>query len=111
MPDRCNGFTRPTNVTESRLTDRPVVITTSKPLSTSMSVSNGEEEVPTVVPTCEHSSTEHFPSCVQPSRVPNNQSFREPADQVTASLLSCSVLDSHCDASAMISDNIALRYA
>ncbi|PNF29865.1 hypothetical protein B7P43_G09538 [Cryptotermes secundus] len=110
-PDRCNGFTRPTNVTESRLTDQPVVITTSKPLSTSMSVSNGEDEVPTVVPACEHSSTEHFPSCVQPSRVPNNQSFQEPANQLAASLLSCSVLDSHCDASVMINDNIALRYA
>jgi hypothetical protein len=99
------------NITESRLTDHPVVITTSQPLSASMSISNGEEEVQTVVPTNEHSSTEHFPSCVQPSWVPNNQGSGDPADQLAASLLSCSVLDSHCDASAMISDNIALRYA
>lgn len=110
-PDRCNGFTGPANVTESHLTDHPVVITTSQPLSTSMSISNGEEEVQTVTPNSEHVSTEHFPSCVQPTCVPNNQSFGEPADQLAASLLSCSVLASHCDASAMISDNIALRYA
>jgi hypothetical protein len=81
-----------------------------------MSINNGDEEVQTVAPTSEHSPAEraqdpHFPSSVQPVSTPVNRSFGDPAEQVVASLSSCSVLDLHSDASAMINDNIALRYA
>jgi hypothetical protein len=115
MPGPCNGLARPTNVTETHLTDQPLA-TTSQPLSANISINNGDKDAQTGAPPSEHSPTEqtqrqHFPSFVQPVSLPINQGFGEPADQLVASLASCSILESHSDASAMINDNIALRYA
>jgi hypothetical protein len=116
VPVRCNGLARETNITESHPTYHPVVTTTSQPLSASMSMNNGDEEVQTVAPTSGCNPSEqmgplHFPSSVQPIPPAVNLSSGDPAEQLVASLSICTVSDSHSDASAMINDNIALRYA
>jgi hypothetical protein len=94
----------------------PVVITTAQPLSASMGINNGEEEIKTLVPTSKHSFTEakefrHTASSIQPTLASDNQNCGDTLEELAVPLSSCSVLDPQRDTSAMISDNIALRYA
>lgn len=115
-PDQCNGFTAPTNLAKPHPVHHPVVIPASQPLPADRTINNGEDKVRTVGPTSDHSPTEPkqlwlAPSCGQPTPAPNNQSFGGTAEHLELSLSSCSILDSQSDTSAMISDNIALRYA
>lgn len=115
-PDQCNGFTAPTNLAKPHPVHHPVVIPASQPLPADRTINNGEEKVRTVGPTSDHSPTEPkqlwlAPSCGQPTPAPNNQSFGGTVEHLELSLSSCSILDSQSDTSAMISDNIALRYA
>ncbi|XP_021936902.1 inhibitor of nuclear factor kappa-B kinase subunit alpha-like isoform X2 [Zootermopsis nevadensis] len=109
--DSCNGFTVPRDLTKSHAVYRPVVITTSQPLSTSMSIDNREDKTEILVPTSEHSFTEPkqfrlTASSVQPALVSNDQAYRDPPEQMSVSLS-----NSQCDSSAMIDYNVSLRYA
>jgi len=94
----------------------PVATTVSQPLHAESNVNNGEGNIWTVEPTSDHSTAEPkqlwvAPSFGQPTAAPDSQSCGDPVEHQRPSLSSCSIQDSHSDTSAMISDNIALRYA
>ena len=115
-PDQCNGFTALSNPAKSHLVPHPVVTAASQPLPDDRNINNGEGKVWTVGPTSDHSPTETkqlqlAPSFGQPTPSPDSQSCGDPVEHLGASLSSSSIQDSHSDTSAMISDNIALRYA
>lgn len=116
VPDQCNGFTTPTNIAKSRPVHYPIVPAASEPLPAGRNLNNGEEKVWTVGPVSAHSPTEPkspslAPSFGQPTPAANNQSSGDPVEHLGQSLSNCSIHDSQSDTSAMISDNIALRYA
>lgn len=115
-PDQCNGYKAPTNLAKSHPVHHPAVTAASQPVPADRNIKNGEEKVWTLGPTSDPNATESkqlwlAPSFGQPTPAPNNQSLGDPVEHLGLSFSGCSILDSQSDTSAMISDNIALRYA
>jgi len=94
----------------------PVVTAVSQPLPAERNVNNGEENMWTLEPTSDHSPAQpkqlwFGPSFGQPTSAPDSQTCGDAAEHLSLSHSSYSVQDSNSDTSAMISDNLALRYA
>jgi len=114
--DQCNGFTALSIPAKSHSVPHPVVITSSQPLPAERNVNNGEGNIWTVESISDHSPAEPkqllvAPSFGQPTPAPDSQSCGDPVEHLRLSHSSYSIQDSNDDTSAMISDNIALRYA
>jgi len=115
-PDQCNGFTAQSIPVKSHPVPHPVVTAVSQPLPAERNVNNGEESMWTVEPTSDHSPAEPKQVCFglsfgQPTPAPDSQSCGDPVEHLRLSHSSYSIQDSNSDTSAMINDNIALRYA
>jgi hypothetical protein len=115
-PDQCNGFTAVSIPAKSHPLPHPVVTTVSQSLPAERNVNNREGNIWTVDPTSDHSPAEPkqlwvAPSFGQPTPAPDSQSCGDPVEHLRLSHSSYSIQDSDNDTSAMISDNLALRYA
>jgi len=115
-PDQCNGFIALSIPAKSHAVPHPVVTTLSQPLPSEKNLNNGGKNIWTVEPTSDHSPAEPkqlsvAPSFGQPTPAPDSQSCGDSVQHLRLSHSSYSIQDSHNDTSAMISDNIALRYA